>query len=114
MHVSKKHSPDSEVTSVRLSPLVCVYTYKHRLLWDLQFPRFLKELQMASYPASSSPYVPLITQAPTSHAEDGKPRQADAVVGALDLMGCRRDLGAGGGREVRSMEEGRTCHAPAH
>lgn len=65
---------------------------------------------MASYPASS-PFVPRITQAPTSHAEDGKPRQAGAVVG--DPMGCRTELGAGGGREVRSMEEGRTCHAPA-
>lgn len=67
---------------------------------------------MVSYPASSS-HVPLITQAPTSHAEDGKPRQADAVVGAPDPMGCRTELGAGGGGEVRSVEEGCTCHAPA-
>lgn len=98
--MSPKCSPDSEITSVHLSPLVYVYTYKHRLLWDLQFPRFLKELQMASYPASS-PYDPIITQAPTSHAEDGKPWQADAVVGALDPMGCRKELGTGRGHEVR-------------
>lgn len=101
--------PRGEITSVPLSPLACVYTCNHMFLRNVLFLHFLKEIQTARYPASSSPCVPVIAQAHTSHAEDGKPRKADAAVGALGSRGLQNRPGVWRGRGGQVGRRGPPC-----
>lgn len=101
--------PRGEITSVPLSPLACVYTCNHMFLQNVLFLHFLKEIQTARYPASSSPCVPVIAQAHTSHAEDRKPRKADSAVGALGSRGLQNRTGVWRGRGGQVGRRGPPC-----